>query len=64
MSHRIFRCLLLTALAIEALDAHAVRRSVRIDGFGDWDEFAIGTAGCPGTTAGGNAANTLIEKVG
>jgi hypothetical protein len=64
MSHQAFRCLLFAALASVTLEAHAARRAVRIDGFGDWDEFAIGTAGCPGTTAGGNAANTLIEKVG
>jgi len=44
-------------------DASAARRAIRIDGFGDWADFAIGTPGCPGTVAGSSAGNTLVERL-
>ena len=44
--------MLFFALLAHALDADAARRGIRIDGFGSWDEFAIGSPGCPGTTPG------------
>ena len=47
-------------LAVAALPAQAGNRSIRVDGFGDWDEFAIGSAGCPGTSAG----STLLLAFG
>jgi len=37
-------------LAVPAVDAGVARRAIRIDGFGAWQELAIGTAGCPGTS--------------
>lgn len=65
MSHRAFRHGLLIALSCVVVDAHALRRTTRIDGFGDsWREFAIGSAGCPGTTAGSTADATLVRQLG
>jgi hypothetical protein len=66
MSNQAFRYLLVAALAGAALDAHAVRRSTRIDGFADtWTvQLAMGSPDCPGTTAGAAAADTLIQRLG
>ena len=66
MSNRAFRYLLFAALASVALDAHALRRAVRIDGFADtWTvQLAMGSPDCPGTTAGATAADTLIQRLG
>jgi hypothetical protein len=48
-------------LGLLATDAAADRRGTRVDGFGDqWTEFAVGTAGCPGTIAG----NTILARFG
>lgn len=59
------RCALLAMLVGMPLDAQAERRAVRIDGFGDsWLEFAIGSEGCPGTTTGTTADNTLVRQLG
>lgn len=63
MLRKTFRYLLVAALVGATFDASAVRRSIRIDGFGDWAEFAIGSPGCPGTTAGPNAGNTLVDRL-
>jgi hypothetical protein len=55
------------------ISAYAERRAIRIDGFGDtWTTFdgaagdppGIGSANCPGTTAGGLPENTLIQALG
>ena len=66
MSNQAFRYLLFAALASMALDAHAARRAVRIDGFADtWTvQLATGSTDCPGTTAGATAADTLIQRLG
>jgi hypothetical protein len=66
MSNQAFRYLLVAALASAALDAHAVRRSTRIDGFADtWTvQLAMGSSDCPGTTSGAAAADTLIQRLG
>ena len=64
---------LILALVLVLGDAWAARRGVRVDGFGDtWATFdgangnpaGIGSANCPGTTAGSSAANTLVSKLG
>ncbi len=57
MMVRIVIAALLLTLACPPVDAGGVRRSVRIDGFGAWDEFAIGSSSCAGTTVG----STLVE---
>jgi hypothetical protein len=66
MSNRAFRYLVFAALAGVALDAHAARRAVRIDGFADtWTvQLTMGSPDCPGTTAGAAAADTLIQRLG
>jgi hypothetical protein len=66
MSNRAFRYLLFAALAGVALDAHAARRAVRIDGFADtWTvQLTMGSPDCPGTTAGATATDTLIQLLG
>lgn len=53
--------LLLAGIASLAI---AGNRSIRVDGFGDWVEFARGSAGCPGTTSGSAASNTLVTALG
>lgn len=64
---------LILVLLLLATDAFAARRGVRVDGFGDtWTLYdggpgnppGIGSANCPGTTAGSGAANTLVNKLG
>lgn len=66
MWSRTFRHVLFVALASAAIDSHAARRAVRIDGFADtWTvQLAMGSADCPGTTAGATAADTLIQRLG
>ncbi|MEP6880444.1 MAG: hypothetical protein ABI866_00555 [Dokdonella sp.] len=64
-----FKLSLILALLLLATDALAARRGLRVDGFGDtWALYeganGIGSANCPGTTAGSGAANTLISKLG
>src|SRR6185369_8725167 len=51
-------------LVLIASDAAADRRGVRVDGGNGWTQFSIGTAGCPGTTAGPNVANTFVLRPG
>lgn len=51
-------------LTLIAADAAAARRTVRVDGGNGWTQFSIGSAGCPGTTAGVTAANTLVQLLG
>lgn len=66
MSLKAFHYLLFAAIVGIAFDAHAARRSPRIDGFADtWTlQLAMGTPDCPGTTAGATAADTLIQRLG
>jgi hypothetical protein len=59
-----FKLALGLSLAGLASTTIAGNRSIRIDGFGDWNEFVRGTAGCPGTTAGSAASNTLVTALG
>lgn len=60
-----FKLTLVLTLAGMASIATAGNRSIRVDGFGgDWTEFARGTAGCPGTTAGNAASNTQVTALG
>ena len=51
-------------LAAFAADAWAARKSVRVDGGAGWNDFVIGSADCPGTTAGLAAADTLVRRFG
>jgi hypothetical protein len=60
MIGRIVVAALLLAIACPPVDAGVARRSVRIDGFGAWDEFAIGSSSCAGTMIG----STLVELDG
>jgi hypothetical protein len=64
MSERRIQLILTLVLALIAADAVADRRTIRIDNSSDWTQFAIGSAGCPGTTAGATAANTLVQRLG
>jgi hypothetical protein len=64
MSERRIQLILILVLALLAIDAWAAPRSVRVDSGSDWTQFSIGTAGCPGTTAGSTAANTLVQRLG
>jgi hypothetical protein len=59
-----FKLILVLGLALMATDASAGRRGVRVDSDTSWTQFAIGSAGCPGTTAGATAANTLVQRLG
>ena len=60
-------------LAAFSFSATAARRAIRVDGFGDtWTTFdgqpgngaGVGSANCPGTTAGLSAADTLVQLLG
>lgn len=53
-------CVVLTAVA---MDVWAARSPIRVDA-GGWSTGAIGTAACPGTTAGVTAADTLVRRLG
>ena len=66
MGNGLFRCVLAAVLFCVALDASAARRGTRIDGFGGgWsNQLAMGSASCPGTTAGSSAADTLVQRLG
>jgi len=59
-----FKLILGFGLVLIATDVCAGRRSVRVDSDTSWTQFSIGTAGCPGTTAGATAANTLVQQLG
>ena len=68
-----FRIALLVALGLAAGQASAGQRPIRVDGFGDtWALFdgkngdppGIGSANCPGTTAGASSGNTLVQMLG
>jgi len=59
-----FKLFLVLGLALIATDAWPGPRSVRVDSPTNWTQFAIGSAGCPGTTAGAAAANTLVQRLG
>lgn len=59
-----FKLILGLGLTLIATDAVAGQRGVRVDSSSNWTLFAIGSAGCPGTTAGGAAANTLVQRLG
>lgn len=55
-------CVFVTFAAFAA-DAWADRRSVRVDA-GGWEPVVVGSADCPGTTAGLTAADTLVRRFG
>lgn len=59
-----FRLCVFVAFAAFAADALAGRKSVRVDGGAGWNDFAIGSADCPGTTAGLDADDTLVRRFG
>jgi len=69
----VFKIAVSTVLAALSCSAWADRRAIRVDGFGDtWTTFdgkngdppGIGSANCPGTTAGASSGNTLIQLIG
>jgi len=73
MSTSTVTTLLCLVLALCASDAMAGKRAIRVDGFGDtWTTFdgqpgngaGVGSANCPGTTAGLSAADTLVQRIG
>jgi len=64
MSERRIQLILVLVLALLAIDAWPAPRSVRVDGGNGWNQFSIGTSGCPGTTSGTSAANTLVQRMG
>lgn len=57
---RVLLVLLLLLVGIDVAYSGGGRRSIRIDGFGSWDEFAIGSSSCAGTTVG----STLVQWQG
>ncbi len=59
-----FKRILALGAALIATDASAGGRSIRVDSDTSWTQHAIGSAGCPGSTAGATAANTLVQRLG
>lgn len=55
-------CMFVTFAAFTA-DAWADRRGIRVDA-GGWAPVVVGSADCPGTTAGVTAADTLVRRFG
>ena len=58
-----FKLILGLGLTLIAADACADRRSIRVDSDTSWTQYAIGSANCPGTTAGATSANTLVQRL-
>jgi hypothetical protein len=59
-----FKLVLRLGLALIATDAYPAGRAIRVDSDTSWTQYAIGSAGCPGTAAGATAANTLVTRLG